>query len=110
MSNNRRALLLSVFVGTLCLISMITLFTWPPFVAGSWALTQAPAWWQLEMFSSIGVALSTLPSLVVFTLDGFFQSHSTLRVPFTAVLVSAEIVLDCYAVYRAMLASLSRRK
>ena len=110
MSNNRRALILSVFVGALCLISMITLVTWPPFAAGSWALTEAPSWWQLEMFSRIGVVLSALPSLVVFTLDGFFQIHSTLRVPFTAVLVSAEIVLLCYAVYRAVLASLSGRK
>ena len=106
---SHRALLLSVFVGAVCILSIVTLATWPPFVAGSWVVAEPPAWWQLELFSGIGVALSALPSLAVFALDGFFQSNPRLRAPFAALLVAVEIGIVCYAVYRIALLSRGSR-
>jgi hypothetical protein len=81
---------------------MFTLFTWPEFVAGSWELSHRPAWWQFEIFASIGLLLTALPSYAIYRLDEFFHAHEQLRYPVVAMLLTVEVAVLCYVAHRAV--------
>jgi hypothetical protein len=91
---------LALLLALVCLWSIFTLVTWPPYVGSTWKLSHPAAWWQSEVFLFIGFLLSALPSFAVFQLDAFFHAHEQLRYPFAALLIAAEVAVLCYAVYR----------
>jgi hypothetical protein len=98
-SHPNTALWIALGVGVVCIWCLITLGTWPPYKDGTWELSGEPAWWQFRVFLIGGLALSVVPSLVVYQLDSFFHTHESLRWPFVGLLVSIEVVLLCFAVY-----------
>jgi hypothetical protein len=108
MKHSRWALGKSACLALVCLFSFLTLFTWPDFVDGSWKLSRPPAWWQFEIFASIGLLLTALPSFVIYRLDAFFQVHGQLRNPMVVLLLTIEVAVLCYVVHRAA-RSLERR-
>jgi|SRR5271166_758305 len=102
MGRTRWALWLSACPGLVCVFSMVTLFTWPDFVVGSWELSHRPAWWQFEIFASIGLVLTAIPSYAIYRLDGFFHAHEQLRNPVVVMLLTVEVAALCHVVYRAV--------
>lgn len=99
---NRSPLLVSIAVGLLCAFSVITVYTWPPFVDDTWHLSRPPAWWQREVVLQIGVLLSALPSLAVSYLDTLFRSAPNLRYPVVAALIALETIALCCITHRVV--------
>ena len=84
---------------------MLTMSTWPPFKDGTWELSREPAWWQFQIFALGGIALTAIPSFIVYQLDAFFHSHESFRYPFVAAIVAIEIAFICLFAFFASCSS-----
>jgi hypothetical protein len=97
---DRVAKLTVVIVAVISALSLITVWTWPPYEPSTWRLQHPPAWWQLEGLASIGVLLLAGPSYFIYMLDGYFAPGSAMRSVIAILLTILEVGLLAFLAHK----------